>query len=442
MDVLFFFNYLSYLLAIPTAFILLGTALFFTISMKGIQFRSLPRFFSLITDIVFRPDSNHKTNAINPFHALFTALSTSLGMGTIVGPSIAIVMGGPGALFWMLFYAICGSVTKFSEVTFALHFREKTREGKILGGPMQYLQKVHPLLGRWYTYATIFLFAAWSGLQANVLSETLAHQFVPPWVTGLCLAGLVFFLLGGGAQRVGVFNSRLVPFMFVLYVSASAFILLSHLSALKEAFILIGTHIFMPTPAISGFIGASVYTALRAGVYKGAFTTESGMGTSSIPHSMADVSHPTDQGVLAMTSVFVDTFLCLLSGLLILVSGIWQKGIISNTMIYQVFDSYLPNFGRPILVFSISMFILGTVIGNSFNGRQSFASVTHYRFLSWYNLTICCILFVSTIIEAPLAWAIADTILPLVAIPNVVGLIYLSFKYPHVLRNTYRTNVD
>ena len=433
MDIVWFFTSVSTLLAIPAAFILLFGALFFTLNTGFLQFRSFPRFFRLITGTIASKKRVGK-NAINPFYALFTAMSTSLGMGTIVGPSIAIVIGGPGALCWMVIYAMFASVTKFIEVTFALHFRKKTTEGLILGGPMQYLRHAHPLLASWYTGATIFLFTAWSGLQSNALAETLSNEAIPAWVTGIGIFILAFYLLYGGAQRIGEFNSKLVPIMFVLYVSSALFILFSDITALKEAILLVISHSLAPMPSIGGFVGASIYAAFQAGIYKGAFTTESGMGTSSIPHSMADVAHPTDQGVLAMISVFVDSFIISLSGLCILVSGIWQKGIISNTMMYHVFNMYLPAFGRIILVLAISMFIIGSIVGNSFNGRQSFATITRYRYLFWYNLSVCSFFFLSTIIEAPLAWAIADTILPLVAVPNILGLIYLTLKYPQVLK--------
>lgn len=434
MNFTWFFINLSMLLAVPAAFTLLFGALYFTCTTGFLQFRSFSRFFKLITTEGITAAKTAGKNAINPFYALFTAMSTSLGMGTIVGPSIAIVVGGPGALFWMVIYAILASITKFVEVTFALHFRQKTEDGLILGGPMQYLKYANPYLASWYTFATIFLFSAWSGLQSNALAETLSKEAIPSWVTGLGISVLTFYLLYGGAKRIGEFNSKLVPIMFVLYCSTALFILLSNISALQEAILLVLHHSFAATPAIGGFVGASFYTALQAGVYKGAFTTESGMGTSSIPHSMADVKYPTDQGTLAMVSVFVDSFIISLSGLCILVSGVWQEGIVNNTMMYHVFNSYFPVVGKFILVLAISMFIIGTIIGNSFNGRQSFATLTNYKYLFGYNIVVSSFLFFSTIIEAPLAWAIADTILPLVAVPNILGLIYLSLKYPHVLR--------
>ncbi len=429
MNLLMTIEYIAYLLALPAAFILLGAALYLTIKLKFLQFRGLPRFWQLLrTGVTERTDKA----GINPFYALFNAMSTSIGMGTIVGPSVAIAVGGPGALFWLLCYAFLASVTKFTEVTFAVHFRMQ-EQGKIVGGPMQYLQKVQPWLGWWYTFATVFLFSCWSGLQTNVLADVLTQESIPAWVTGLILSVLVFVLLQGGAKRIGEFNSKLVPLMFFVYVSSALIILVHNWHATVHALGVALTYAFAPMPVVGGFLGATIYDAVRSGVYKGAFITESGMGTSSIPHAMADVAHPSDQGILAMVSACVDMLLCTLSGLLVLISGLASKGVVDNTIMYQVFNQYIPVLGRPLLVAAICMFVMGTVIGNSFNGRQSFATITQFRYINAYVLFVCLVIFAGSLIEVPLAWAIADVILPLVAVPNVLGLIYLAHKYAHVL---------
>ncbi len=431
MTLLQIIDHVAYIFAVPASFILLGAAFYLTFKLKFLQLRGLPRFWQLLRGGL----QERKDGAgINPFNAMFTAMSTSIGMGTIVGPSIAIVIGGPGALFWLIVYALLASVTKFTEVTFAVHFRTQDENGNIVGGPMQYLKKVRPWLGWWYTFATVFLFSCWSGLQANVLADVLAQESIPAWATGIFLSVLVFILLRGGAKRIGEFNSKLVPVMFFIYVSSASLILIKNWSATGHALSLIFKYAFAPLPALGGFVGATLYSALRAGVYKGAFITESGMGTSSIPHSLADVAHPSDQGILAMFSVFVDTALCTLSGLLVLVSGIWQHGVVSNTMIHSIFSKYVPGLGRPVLSIAISLFVMGTIIGNSFNGRQSFATITQFRYLNFYNIFVCGVIFLGCLIDVPLAWAIADIILPLVAIPNVLGLLYLVHKYGHILK--------
>ena len=368
-------------------------------------------------------------NAIPPLYALFTAMSTSIGMGTIVGPSIAILTGGPGALFWLLIYIFIGSIIKFVEVTFSVHLRSSTPDGRILGGPMQYLKFVNPWLASWYTGASIILFAGWSGLQANVLGELLHEEGIPLWLTGIVLALIIFFLLRGGAERVGKFNSRLVPIMCVLYLSVIMLILLLNSDKLISALLLIGRSIFGMPALIGGALAFPFLATFQAGMYKGAFITEAGMGTAAIPHAFAQVNHPTDQGSLAMTSMYIDMLLCALSGLVILITNSWHTSTINNTIMYHIFSDYLPFFGKPFLLLSLALFVLGTALGNSYNGRQSFASITGYRWLLAYNIFICFVISLGSIIEVPLAWTIMDCLLPLVAIPHIIGLIILSIKY-------------
>jgi alanine or glycine:cation symporter, AGCS family len=421
-------------LAIPTSFLLFGIALYLTIKLKCIQFRSFGRFLRLLTQgIKGQQDLNMKT--ITPFQALFTALSTSLGIGTIVGPSVAIIMGGPGALFWLVLYAICASVIKFAEVTFALHFRSETKDGFILGGPMRYLSAITPLLGIWYAAATVILFAGWSGVQSNVLAETLARESIPEWITGALLACIVFIMLRGGAQRIGEFNSKLVPFMATLYVLFGIIILFFYRMAIISTISLILDDALTPAAHLSGLLVGPLFPTFRAGIYKGAYITESGIGTAAIPHSMADVERPTNQGVLAMVSVFVDTALCLLSGLLVLVTGVWHTPHINNTLIYDVYQLTFPMIGRPILILTIVLFALGTIIGNSFNGRQNFAAITRYRWLNYYHLFVCAIIFLGAVSHVPFVWMAIELILPLVAIPNVLGIAYLSTRYKAILQD-------
>jgi alanine or glycine:cation symporter, AGCS family len=434
MNLLQFFKALNYQLAIPTSLILFGVALYLTVRLKCIQLTSWPRFFYLITHGVRSQHKDPRMKTINPFHALFNAMSTSLGVGTIVSPSVAILMGGPSALFWLVFYSLCGSVTKFAEVTFAVKFRQETDDGLILGGPMQYLNKVHRFLGYWYAAATIFLFASWSGLQSNVLAETLAQEYVPEWVTGILTAALVFVMLQGGAKRIGEFNSKLVPIMSFLYITAGIIILFIQRDALANVFHTIFANIFTPSSAVGGFIGSSTFIAIRAGVYKGAYITESGMGTAAIPHSLANVEKPTDQGILAMISVFADTALCLLSGLLVLTTDFWRIDYISNLLMYKVFDQSLPIIGRPLVVITIILFAIGTIIGNSFNGRQSFAALTKYKGLNYYYFFVCTVVFFGAVSDVPLVWEIIEVLMPLVAIPNVLSLLYLSIRYKDVLK--------
>lgn len=429
------FDTANYFFSIPSSLILFGITIFLTFYLKGIQLKALPRFLQLLTHTEDNDQPTQKTtHTVNRFYALFNAMSTTLGMASIVSPSIAIATGGPGALFWLVTYALMGAIIKYTEVTLALHFRKTMPDGSVLGGPMQYLLHTHPWIAAWYTYMMVILLASWSSLQANALGEMLAEIAIPEWVTGLGLAAFIFYILRGGPERAGIFNSKLIPVMCTLYLSSSVLILLINAHALVPALKLMFSSIFEPAAPVGAFLGAGVFTAFRSGVYKGALVTESGLGTSAIPHSLADVEKPTDQGILAMYSTLADALICGLSGMLALVTGVWQKGVISNTLMYSVFEISFGHYGRIVLICSLFMFILGTVIGNSLNGQQVFASITKYRFMIGYTCFISAIIFLGAVSHVPLVWAIMETILPLVAVPHVLGLLYLAVKHKNVLR--------
>ncbi len=438
MDALSFFKWLNNdVLAIPTTILFLGVGIVLTLKTRFIQIRAFPYFFRLLTQGFARKQQQGKQGemkTINSFHALFAAMATTIGMGNVVGPSIAIMTGGPGALVWLVVYIFFGSVTKFTEVTFALSTRITTADGHIIGGPMQYLTLISPFLARLYSVVMIFLFAIWSGLQANTLAGICAQEHIPEWQTGVLLVIIVFIVLRGGAKRVGAFASKLVPIMFLFYVSFASLILVQDLTVLRKAIMLIINSTFSSVGVMGGFLGASVFQAMSAGINKGIYITEAGLGTSSIAHSMADTKQPVDQGILAMFSMIADLFLCIISGLLIVVTGVWMFGEFRSTLMYEIFKMHSPNLGQFVLFVSISLFIITTIIGNSFNGRQSFASLTRYRWLWWYLSFVLLVIFLSTLMHAELVWEISNTFLFLVAVPNLIGIVLLTFKKPDVLK--------
>lgn len=433
MNILEQLQYLNILIGIPCAFLFLTLGIFLTIYLGFPQFFAFRYFLSFVTKGLKRESSKSNLKTMNAFHALFTAMASSIGIGTIIGPSLAIVVGGPGALFWLLVYAFFGAATKLVEVTFAVHYRKKTADGRILGGPAEYLKKIHPFLAYWYGFATIFLFAGWSGIQSKALAEIGAQRGIPEGITGFLLALLIFMILLGGARRVGNIASTLVPLMFGIYVTFTIWILVQNSSALLQAMKLIISTIFSQCAPVGGFLGATVYAALKEGTFKAVFITESGMGTSSIAHAMSDVQRPIDQGILAMYSVAADSFLCLLSGLLVLTSSVWKQGTFSNTLVLQVFERNLPIIGPFFFIASVVLFIITTALGNSFNGGQSFATFTQYRWIRTYYAFAALVIFVSSLFDVPLIWAIMDLVLPLVALPNLVGIVFLVLKHPELL---------
>ncbi len=417
---------------LPSLFMFLSIGIFLTFKTKFVQLRVFPRFFHLLSKGVKHKHSSDE-KSINPFHALLTSMATTIGMGNIVGPTIAISTGGPGALFWLLSYSFFGSVIKFTEVSFAINFRTQLKSGVLIGGPTQYLKQVNSFLASWYGFITVFLFAGWSGLQANTLATIFALESVPKSITGVALATVVFLVVRGGIVRIGEIASKLVPLMFVMYVTFTLSIILTDIAALWNSLCLVCSCAFSSTAAVGGFAGASVISAMRQGINRNIYITEAGLGTSSIAHSMADTKYASDQAILAMYSIVADTFLMALSGLLILVTGVWNRGAFSNTLVYEIFKTYSPGIGKWVLLASVMLFVLTTVIGNSFNASQSFASLTKYRFMNWYYLFLAAVIVLGAYAQVPLVWKIMDVMQIMVAIPHIIGLFILSTKRSDVL---------
>ncbi len=436
MDTLTFFTHIKDFLDIPTTILFFAVSIFLTFKTKFLQIRALPRFFSILKDGMKRKQVHNQqgdVNTIDAFHALFAAMATTIGMGNLVGPTVAIFAGGPGALFWLLLYTMLGSVTKFTEVTFAMITRERAADGHIIGGPMQYLKQISNGCALWYSYIMAVLFIGWSMVQSNTLAAIFAQENIPEWVTGAGLAFLTFIVLIGGAQRVGNIASKLVPIMFVFYIAFAFFILFKDTTALKEACWLICNCIYKPAAPIGGFLGATLCQAISQGVYRGVYITEAGLGTSSIAHAMADTQKPTDQGILAMYSMAADALLSLISGLLVLVTGVWQHGIFRSTLIYEAFKMHAPGIGQLVLIVSISLFVLTTVIGNSFNGRQTAASIVGEQAVNYYMLATVLLIFIGSMLHVVLAWLLMDILITLVAIPNLIGICILAYKRPRDL---------
>ena len=424
------------LLAVPATFLFFSVAVLLTVKTRFVQFRAFPRFLQLLSlGFKQRGESDpEESNVINPFHALSTAMATTIGMGNIVGPSVAIMAGGPGALFWLVVYIFFGSVTKFAEVTFALYTRIQSPKGEIIGGPMQYLKHISTFFAVWYTGVMVLLFLAWSSLQSQTLAGVFEEEQIPAWIIGSLLALIVFVVLEGGARRVGSVASRLVPIMFICYVFFSLFILLSDLSALSKAVSLVMHSVFATAAPVGGFVGATVYQAMHLGIYRGIFISEAGLGTSSISHALADTKRPVDQGILALYSMASDALLSTLSGLIVLVTGVWKYGPLRNTLIYDAFKMHSPVLGRYVLIFTISLFVLTTVIGNSFNGMQSFCSLSNHRWIFVYKFFTIAAIFSGALLPVGLLWNLIDVMLTFAVVPNVIGVTLLAFRHPNILK--------
>jgi len=422
----------------PSVILFLLISLILTFKTGFLQFRGFKRFIELVFYSLRRQKDNKnniKAKIMSPFHALFTAMATTIGIGNIIGPSLAIKAGGPGALFWLIVYIFFSSATKFVEVTFAVYSRKISKEGNVIGGPSQYLGMVSPFLAKLYALLTMFLFTVWSGVQVNTISSIGICENIPVWVTGLISVLILLFVVLSGVKKMGSILSKLVPFMFLFYISFALYIIFKDCSKLSESIKLVFNCIFSYKAFCGGTLGITFFTALKEGVYKSIFITESGLGTSSIAHSLSDVKEPIDQGILAMFSGIADIILCTLSGLLALVTGLWNNTILANTIIYQAFKLHCPIYGAQVfLLLSVFLFAITSLIGNTFNASQSFASLFGYKYIKLYFIVAALVAFLGAVIPTPFLWNMTDLITTFVAFLNLFGLLILSYKYYSVIK--------
>ena len=308
-------------------FLLLGTGLFFTIYLRFPQVRFFRHALKVVSG---KYDNKHDIGDTSHFQALSTALSGTVGTGNIAGVALAIHLGGPSALFWMLMTAFLGMTTKMVEVTLSHKYREQTEDGTISGGPMYYMKhRLHmPWLAALFAVATIFSsFGTGCLPQINSISNAMFSSFgIRHYITGAILAVLLALIVIGGIKRIALVSERLIPFMSVLYIMGAVSVLAYNYDNILPAFGAVFGNIFSGTAASGGFLGATVVWAFNRGVNRGLFSNEAGQGSAPIAHAAAKAEEPVSEGMVALLEPFIDTIvICLITGLVLISSGAWME---------------------------------------------------------------------------------------------------------------------
>ncbi len=308
-------------------YVLLGTGLFFTIYLKFPQIRYF-RFALKVVNGKF--DKAEDEGDTSHFQALATALSGTVGTGNIAGVALAIHVGGPAALFWMIMTAAVGMCTKFVEVTLSHKYREKAADGSMAGGPMYYMKNKLGLgwLAAIFAVATVFSsFGTGSLPQINNIATSMKSTFgIEQWITGAVLAILLALVIVGGIKRIAKVTEKLVPFMAVMYFLGALAVIFYNIENVIPSFISIFSHLFSGTAATGGFLGASIAYAFNKGVGRGLFSNEAGQGSAPIAHASAKAHEPVSEGLVAILEPFIDTIvICTVTGLVLLSSGVWNQ---------------------------------------------------------------------------------------------------------------------
>ncbi len=306
---------------------LIGTGIFFTIYLGFPQIKYFKHGWRILSGKYIKDDTEGDTT---PFQALTTALSGTVGTGNIGGVALAIFLGGPAAIFWMWVTAFLGMTTKFVEVTLSHKYREKLPDGSMSGGPMYYIE--NGLNMKWlavvFSVCLLMMCLGTGNMpQISSISVVLLDTFnIPKIVTGLVLSVLVWLVIIGGIKRIAQIASKLVPFMAFWYIVGGLAVIISNYENIIPSFQSIFVHIFTPTAAVGGFLGASVAAALTRGVNRGLYSNEAGQGSAPIAHASSKTENPIEEGMVSILEPFIDTIIiCTLTGLVILSSGVWNQ---------------------------------------------------------------------------------------------------------------------
>lgn len=413
----------------PLLVLLVGTGILLTFRLKLLQVFKLPQALGLIFSA-----KNDGSGDVNSFKALCTALAATVGTGNIVGVATAIKAGGPGALFWMWMAAFFGMATKYSECLLAVKYRTVDANGNISGGPMYYIENG---LGKKYKplavmFAVFGVLCAYFGIgtfaQVNSIVEiTQISAGIPVVYTGIALTVVVAAVTIGGLKSIATVAAKVVPAMALLYFLTTVGIMIIFADQVPAAIATVLNSAFTPTAAQGGFLGATVMLAMRSGVARGVFSNESGLGSAPIVAAAAKTKWAAEQGLISMTGTFIDTIIiCTLTGLSLVVSGVWCGPLNGAAMTESAFTMAFPAFGSILLLVGLVLFAFTTILGWNYYGERCVEYLMGVKAILPYRIIFICLIACGPFLKLEEIWVLADIVNGLMAIPNLIALIALS----------------
>lgn len=409
----------------PMLILIVGTGIFLTLRLAFLQFRTLPYALKL----AFSPASQDKKSKgdITHYQALTTALAATIGTGNIAGVATAVVLGGPGAVFWMWISALFGMATKYAEAILAVKYRVQGKNGEFSGGPMYYIEKGLKMKWLAILFAVFGAFAAFgigNLVQSFNVSDALHSTFqIPQIATGVVLTLLAGLVILGGIKSIGKVTAYIVPFMALFYVVAGLIIVVMNLNLVPTALGLIFSEAFTGNAIIGGGIGA----AIRWGVARGVFSNEAGLGSAPIAAAAAKTDYPGRQALVSMTQVFIDTIIvCSITGIAIVMGDLYLNGERGAALTAATFEFFLGGAGSAVVTIGLAFFAFSTILGWSYYGEKCVGYLFSDGIVKYYRLIFVVAVFFGAIASLDLVWDLADIMNGLMAIPNLIGLVGLS----------------
>ena len=428
-------------------FLLISIGLVYSIKTRFVQVRC----FGEGMKKVFGNISLHGGSAkggMSSFQALATAIAAQVGTGNIVGACGAILVGGPGAIFWMWIIAFFGMATIYAEAVLAQKTRKISSDGTVSGGPVYYIMYAFPnkfgkSLASFFAVAVVLALGFMGAMvQTNSMAEACNTAFgIPTWVVGLVVAAISAFIFIGGVGRIASFTEKIVPIMACLYLAGGLILLICRIQYIPETFALIFKYAFAPNAIIGGGIGYALKTAISQGAKRGLFSNEAGMGSTPHAHALANVADPHDQGVVAMIGVFIDTFIVLTMTALTVISTLYAgngpladmantgipEGIAKTNMSQLAFSSIFGNtIGNSFIAVCLFFFAFSTVIGWNLFGRTNMNYLFGKKSNLVYSIIALVFIFLGSVLSNDLVWELTDMFNQLMVIPNAIALFALT----------------
>jgi AGCS family alanine or glycine:cation symporter len=414
----------------PMLIILFGGGLLLTLSLGFFQFR----YFGFIIKETFgkmlkKPEKGEGT--VSPFQAATAALASTIGASNIVGVPVAIVFGGPGAVFWMWLTALIGSASKFSEIVLGIKYRQKNELGEFVGGPQYYLDKGlnMPWLGKFFAFFLMLEIIPSVATQTVSVVHTAATLNIPNWVSGATIAVLVGIVVYGGIKRIVQVSEKLVPIMAGLYILGALVITIVNIGELPAVIVLIFKSAFTPAAAVGGFTGAAISQAISRGVARGTYSNEAGMGTAPIAHAAAITDHPVRQAFWGIFEIIVDTLIvCSVTAMIVLTTGLWKTIPASEaaSIPARAFQQILgEGLGGWIVTLCITLFVISTIIVIVFYGEKQAEYLFGTKFAQVMKFVYLVAIFLGAYGGIEFLYSFLDILLAAIIVPNMIGLILM-----------------
>lgn len=428
----------DYLWNVILIILLCGTGIYFTIRLKFIQVRKFGEGFKLVFGNMSLKGEKGKNGEMTTFQSLATAIAAQVGTGNLAGAATALIGGGPGAIFWMWVSAFFGMSTIYAEATLAQQYKVK-KDGEVTGGPVYYIRAAFQgkfgkvLAAIFAVFIVLALGFTGNMVQSNSIGAAFSEVFsarnieIPSIVFGLILAAVIGFIFIGGVNRLAAVVEKIVPIMAGIYILGSLVLILMNITALPEAIKMIFVGAFQPEAVVGAGAGIAVREAIRFGVARGLFSNEAGMGSTPHAHARAKVDNPHQQGLAAMVSVFIDTFIILnLTVFSILTTGVLNSGKEGTALTQAAFTAGFGSFGDIFVAVCLLFFAFSTILGWHFFGQVNVKYLFGEKAAKIYSILVIGFVIVGSTLKVQLVWSLSDFFNGLMVIPNAIALLALS----------------